>query len=584
MNTNQSKTIASCFWQVFSVVLILAFATTVFAQTPGLHANGKIAFASDRDGNREIYVMDADGTNQVRLTNNSGVDDHPTWSPNGTKIAFICERPSGGYAICLMNGDGANKTEITSVNSPGTISWSPQGDKITFDEYSGTGREILVVNIDGSNRRNVTTGIALGDFTPSWSPDGSRILFSRYIYPDANHFYGGTIMHTIRPDGSDLRELPNGFLTDGWNDDEAKWSPAGDKIAFVVNAWDFVEDLFIANADGTNRRFFDGCDWWNNGCTIDRASPAWSPDGSKIVFSIDDAFDSYSAICVKNIDGSGFAQLTDASGRNFNPSWQPLAPAACPNPIDCADFFVNQHYRDFLNREPDDSGLVFWTNEITSCGADPCTEAKRINVSAAFFLSIEFQQTGYLVYRTYKAAYRNLPDAPVPIRFNEFLPDTQQISHGVVVNQPGWDTVLQNNKQAFSDEFVNRARFTSAYPQSMTPSEFVDTLNANAGSPLSQTERDQLVSDLSSGAKTRAEVLRAVAENQKLADAEFNRAFVLMQYFGYLRRDPNSGPETNFDGYNFWLNKLDQFNGDFVQAEMVKAFLVSSEYRQRFGP
>jgi len=105
----------------------------------------------------------------------------------------------------------------------------------------------------------------------------------------------------------------------------------------------------------------------------------------------------------------------------------------------------------------------------------------------------------------------------------------------------------------------------------------------NAGNPLSQEERDHLVSDLTTGAKTRAQVLRAVAENPDLITSEFNRAFVLMQYFGYLRRDPNSSPDTNFDGYNFWLNKLDGFNGDFAGAEMVKAFITSNEYRRRFG-
>jgi len=118
----------------------------------------------------------------------------------------------------------------------------------------------------------------------------------------------------------------------------------------------------------------------------------------------------------------------------------------------------------------------------------------------------------------------------------------------------------------------------------MPASQFVDTLNTNAGGPLSQSERDQLVSDLGSGAKTRAQVLRAVAEDPDLFNAEKNRAFVLMQYLGYLRRDPNAGPDTDYTGYDFWLTKLNQFGGNFVNAEMVKAFIVSGEYRQRFGP
>jgi hypothetical protein len=263
-----------------------------------------------------------------------------------------------------------------------------------------------------------------------------------------------------------------------------------------------------------------------------------------------------------------------------------------PNPIDDAQFFVRQQYLDFLNREPDADGMAFWTDQITSCGGDPqCVEVKRINVSAAYFLSIEFQQTGYLVYRTYKASYGNLPDAPVPIRFSEFLPDTQQIGHGVVVKQTGWESVLENNKQAFMSEFVQRPRFVSAYPPSLSPPQFVDALFANAAVVPSTGDRAAATNEFggtldTSDAAARARALRRVAENSALQQQELNRAFVLMQYFGYLRRNPNDAPEAglNFAGYNFWLNKLDSFNGDFAQAEMVKAFINSAEYRQRFGP
>jgi hypothetical protein len=270
-------------------------------------------------------------------------------------------------------------------------------------------------------------------------------------------------------------------------------------------------------------------------------------------------------------------------------------PSITPNQLDNAQFFVRQHYLDFLSREPDSSGLAFWTNEITSCGSSPsCIELKRINVSAAYYLSIEFQDTGYLVERIYKTAYGDASGTStfggthqlsVPIvRLNEFLPDTQAIGNGVIVGQTGWEQALENNKQAFASEFVQRSRFTTAFPASMTPAEFVATLNLEAGSPLSQSERNQLVSDLSTGMKTRAQVLRAVAEHPNLINAEFNRAFVLMQFFGYLRRNPNDPQDTDYTGYDFWLTKLNQFNGNFVSAEMVKAFIVSGEYRGRFGP
>jgi hypothetical protein len=117
----------------------------------------------------------------------------------------------------------------------------------------------------------------------------------------------------------------------------------------------------------------------------------------------------------------------------------------------------------------------------------------------------------------------------------------------------------------------------------MTPAQFVDKLNTNAGNVLSQQKRDQLVNELTTGAKTRSQVLRSVAEDPDLTTAESNRAFVLMQFFGYLRRNPNDPQDSDYTGYDFWLQKLNQFNGNFVEAEMVKAFINSVEYRQRFG-
>lgn len=263
-----------------------------------------------------------------------------------------------------------------------------------------------------------------------------------------------------------------------------------------------------------------------------------------------------------------------------------------PNAIDGTDFFVHQHYIDFLNREPDTDGFSFWTSQINNCSPKPqCTALKRINVSAAFFVSVEFQQTGYLVERLYRVAYGsvigNSTDGgtahtlTVPIiRLNEFLPDTQQIGKGLIVGQPGWETVLENNKQAFLNEFVQRQRFLTAFPLNMSTADFVDALNVNAGGALSQAERDQLVNS----GMTRAQILRAVAEDQDLYAAEFNRAFVLMEYFGYLRRNPNDSQDTDYTGYDFWLKKLNAKNGDYIKAQMAQAFLDSGEYRQRFGP
>ncbi|MET0625705.1 MAG: DUF4214 domain-containing protein [Pyrinomonadaceae bacterium] len=252
------------------------------------------------------------------------------------------------------------------------------------------------------------------------------------------------------------------------------------------------------------------------------------------------------------------------------------------NPIDATDFFVRQHYADFLSRVPDETGRTFWTNDIDICGADAqCREVKRINVSAAFFLSIEFQDTGFYAYRAYRAAF---PDSPSRLRgfplYRELWRDAQQIGRDVVVGQTGWEAKLAANKQAYAAEFVTRPEFLLRYPASQTPAQFVDALNLTAGNPLSQAERDQAVADLTAAGNTsagRAAVLARVVEDADFKTAELNRAFVLLQYHGYLRRDPDA------DGYDFWLGKLNEFNGNYIAAEMVKAFISSAEYRQRFG-
>jgi hypothetical protein len=270
------------------------------------------------------------------------------------------------------------------------------------------------------------------------------------------------------------------------------------------------------------------------------------------------------------------------------------------NPIDDTETFVRAHYHDFLNREADSAGLAFWVDVINKCNdparrpagqtAAQCIANERVNVSAAFFLSIEFQQTGYLVYRFNGASFGDIPGTPVPVTFNEFMADTQEIARGVIVGQTGWEAVLESHKQAFALNFVQRPNFTSAYPSSLTPAHFVDGLFTNTGVTPSSADRTAAINEFGSATTTadvnaRARALRRVADNSLVVQQHFNRAFVLMEYFGYLRRNPDAAPEPtlDFQGYNFWLGKLNQFNGNFISAEMVKAFITSAEYRSRFG-
>ena len=256
-----------------------------------------------------------------------------------------------------------------------------------------------------------------------------------------------------------------------------------------------------------------------------------------------------------------------------------IAPeCSSPNPIDCSDFFVHQHYRDFLNRDQDAGGQAYWTNRITECGSDVrCIHERRIGVSGAFFIEQEFQETGYYVYRFYKASFGRQPTV------SEFVNDRYQVIGG---------TSLEAQKQAFADRWVQRQSFRDAYPITMSNTEVVNKLFASAGLTSSRydAQKQQEIQALNAG-RSRALVLRDVIEiadfknipdpNDPRYDelkliSQYNPAFVLMQYFGYLNRDVDPG------GYDFWLNVLNNREPNNYRG-MICSFITSTEYQLRFG-
>jgi hypothetical protein len=231
------------------------------------------------------------------------------------------------------------------------------------------------------------------------------------------------------------------------------------------------------------------------------------------------------------------------------------------NPIDNASFFVQQHYADFLNRAGDDGGLHYWKEKIENCGADDnCVRRERINVSAAFFVETEFQETGSFVYRMYKAGLGRQPN------FGEFMPDRSR-----VVDSPD----LEANKTLFATEWVERPAFKALYPDTLTIDQFVNKLMATAGLSHYTDLQQQFITEMRNGA-TRAQILRKVIEVPEFKAREYNAAFVLMQYFGYLRRDPDQG------GYEFWLGIINNKVPNNYKA-MVCAFLTSTELQDRFS-
>lgn len=293
-----------------------------------------------------------------------------------------------------------------------------------------------------------------------------------------------------------------------------------------------------------------------------------------------------------NVETTGFYTVRPASANfSFNPGERSfsqlgsLTEAAFTgsrvgreNPLDTPEYFVRQHYLDFLDREPDESGFNFWSDQLLECGNDAaCRERRTINVSAAYFLSIESQQTGALIDRLYRASYGRSP------LYAEFMPDRAALARGVVVGRSGWEGLLAANEESFIHNWVERAAFHAAY-DGLANQDYVDALIANTGAGSDPAESNDptnnalaLVNGLNAGTLSRADVLKQIAHSESFARARFNEAFVMMEYFGFLRRDPDSR------GFHFWLDKLNEFDGNFERADMVKAFLVSGEYRGRFA-
>jgi Tol biopolymer transport system component len=286
---------------VLAILALIVFGLGVtFAQTPPLRANGKIAFASTRDGIWEIYSMNSDGSAQRRLTYSTEDGAFlPSWSPNGRKIAYlnITNILDPYYHLKVMNADGSNQTTLTTVFYSGTryaLSWSPDGTKIAFNSAG----DIHAINVDGSNLVNLTNHPA-HDGEPSWSPDGSQIAFTsnRTTLP-----YG---IHIMNADGSNVQQYGTGNFSFA-----PKWSPDGERLLFLTDNQDgFDYDLLSANISGSTLNFL----------AFGVYSAAWSPDGTKIVLT---GANLSGGIFTINATGGGIIQIgpADTSG----PDWQPL--------------------------------------------------------------------------------------------------------------------------------------------------------------------------------------------------------------------------------------------------------------------
>jgi hypothetical protein len=454
-------------------------------------------------------------------------------------------------------------------------------------------------------------------FVAKLHPTGTSLLYATYlggssfdqglgIAVDASGsaYITGDTISTNFPTASPLQALPNG----GEEVFISKIGAAVNQLRFANNSYNVSEGAGsilvtvtrVGDSSGVatvDFSTFDGSANQKKDYTIAAGTLSFASGETSKTFRVlvtDNA----------NVDGTRVANLSlaNSSGAEIgDPIVASLviadndAGTPTSNPLDDAQFFVRQHYYDFLSRLPDQGGLDYWSGQISECGSDQaCLRTKRVDVSNAFFYELEYQQTGAYVYRLYRAAFGNNQPFPNPNAnpqfpdeekklpsYAAFAPDRARVKGGALLAQTQLD---------LARAFIQRPAFLTKYPTTLNGAAFVDavltTVRNDVGADL-RSQRQSLIDQFNQGG--REAVIYRLADdnvqtnpidNRSFIDAEYNRAFVATQYFGYLRRSPDIA------GFSFWLG---QVNGAPLrdvakQHAMVCSFITSTEYQLRFSP
>jgi hypothetical protein len=420
--------------------------------------------------------------------------------------------------------------------------------------FSAGTKQLITINFNVAGNANGSTNIGFGD----------QPVFREVVDPNvqelATTYTGTTLTINGAPPAPQVQFSSATFdIGEGAGSATINVSRTGDTSGASAVDFSIVGAGNYVICSTINGQAVQNCDYTITAGTLSFA--AGETTKSFTVPVVEDAYvEGNEALTLKleNASGASLGAQNQASlNIQDNDSGQ-----ASNNPIDQAGTFVRQQYLDFLNREPDQGGFDYWVSQITSCGSDlACIHSRRIGVSGAFFVELEFQRTGSVVYRLYKAAFGQRP------LYAQFMPDRSQLIDG---------PQLPATTAALAAKFVERPEFKAAYPDSMTSDEYVNKLFDSAGLMNNPSQRQAAIDSMQNSSKTRSQVLLDVIEITEFKDREYNPSFVLMEYFGYLRRDPDSG------GYDFWLDVINNREPNNYRS-MMCAFLTSTEYQERFG-
>jgi uncharacterized repeat protein (TIGR01451 family) len=578
----------------------------------------------------EICTVNLDNTNLTCLTNNNFNDTQPSWQklPNPNPTPTPTPQPTFSISGKVTNSDGSPVTAQVKLTSALNTFPFPGGDfsgnyefvnlpagqyTITpfdiFHTYEPVSRTVTITNA------NITGQDFVGTFAPAnitghvtdsnGNPlQGIKITItqggvgSTNVFTDANGFYSRPnvqrhAFYSITPDETTpyifapankvISDLTTSEVVDfvgtKRNTVQFSVSPAsvneesGSSEIVVTRTGDVSSSATVnfATADTAglqacsvvNGKASERCDYGSAAGTLRFAAGETSK--SFAIPIVNDA----------NVEGNETftVALTSPVGAQLGSTVNVTATIvdndttpATQNPIDGVEPFVTQQYLDFLGRLPDSVGFANWVTTLSGCpqggfGENLNPSCDRVHVSAGFFLSDEFRGRGYFAYRFYEVAFDRRP------LYAEFVPDMAQVGGA----QSPESEIL--SKAAYTGAFVQRSEFTSRY-NALSNAAYVNALEQNAEITLSN--KADLIAALDGNQKTRGQVLREIVESKAVEDKFFIRAFVAMQYFGYLRRDPDT------IGYNNWVTTLTNDPSNF--RHMIFGFLFSDEYRGRFGP